>query len=619
VSGREVVVCSSGAEGADGIRLDALTSLIPGYDADAIRSETQSLLLKLSGLRLSSGRTYHDALKLDPLDLYWFQRPQLVFTLDRFVRAVQAFDEMLGPTVKEVNALGDWTMEFGVLESMCGAKSIDFTHAGKRSKPGASLVSSITKSVRDAPRRKWAKRVSQSFSPSKGGKARRVLFLGNPADWGDVLDAKTGKVKRGDLMLDPIFREMEARGGYEPVLVDFPMPLDVQSRVMDERIECDDYPSYLAFETLEDGRSMKAAKGSLRRFETVWKDIVDDSRVHGPTYKGVPFVRPVLEELGYPSAAHAAFRYYHAFSGFFAGNNADAVVMTNEASVFCRACIVAGKLNGVPSLAIQHGLITPTAYAYSHQPGEWGADRSGLGRHLATATALYGPEFRDILLANGYGEDALFLTGQPRYDELANADAIFDRDAFAAELGLDPSRPMLAVTTQTHAMEPAEAERLLRATFKLAVDVPEMQVVVKPHPNEPTGLHRRLVAEMGAGITLADKGLVTPRLLHACDALLTVYSTTALEALILDRPVVIIDLWGGGASNPYIQSGAVIGVTDEAELAGAVERALKGGLTESERSARQSFVHSLAYKVDGKASERVVDLIGRLCLDGRKG
>jgi CDP-glycerol glycerophosphotransferase (TagB/SpsB family) len=88
-------------------------------------------------------------------------------------------------------------------------------------------------------------------------------------------------------------------------------------------------------------------------------------------------------------------------------------------------------------------------------------------------------------------------------------------------------------------------------------------------------------------------------------------STVGLEAMLLDKPVITFDPIG--TMNPYAETDAVIGVRKENDLVAAIKGALYDPEVRRKLSeARRKFVYEYAYLQDGKASQRVANLIEKM-------
>ena len=80
-----------------------------------------------------------------------------------------------------------------------------------------------------------------------------------------------------------------------------------------------------------------------------------------------------------------------------------------------------------------------------------------------------------------------------------------------------------------------------------------------------------------------------------------------MEAVILNKPVIILNLSGDPDRVNYVHEGVALGVYDPANLPATVEKILDDSSILHEK--REDYIKKYLYKVDGKATERVVSLI----------
>jgi CDP-glycerol glycerophosphotransferase (TagB/SpsB family) len=101
--------------------------------------------------------------------------------------------------------------------------------------------------------------------------------------------------------------------------------------------------------------------------------------------------------------------------------------------------------------------------------------------------------------------------------------------------------------------------------------------------------------------------------LFVCDAMITKSSTAAIEAAILNKPIIVLNLSGEPDIMPYVKEGVALGVYKKQDLVPAIKQALYDEKTrENLAKHREKFVYEYAYIQDGKASERVANLVLRL-------
>ena len=100
---------------------------------------------------------------------------------------------------------------------------------------------------------------------------------------------------------------------------------------------------------------------------------------------------------------------------------------------------------------------------------------------------------------------------------------------------------------------------------------------------------------------------------YLLDILMTRSSTVGLEAMLFDKPVITFNPIGTLNSNPYAGTDAVIKVYKKEHLAPAIKDALYNKEIQRKLAeARHRFVYEYAYLQDGKASQRIVNLIKQM-------
>jgi hypothetical protein len=275
------------------------------------------------------------------------------------------------------------------------------------------------------------------------------------------------------------------------------------------------------------------------------------------------------------------------------------------AYVFFKLCADAG----IPSVGIQHGTI-------SYSP---------LSVHLAqemcqgkpecvprpTKLLVYGAYYRDFLAQSGYPRNEITVVGNLRYDHFINAKKM-SRDAMAKKYGLDPKKRIMLYATQVMPT-PREGEEITRAVFQVAKEL-DLALVVKQHPGEPADtFYHALADEMGLR-PLITKNASTLELLTASDFMIGSESTLNYEAMILDKPVIILN-FGGGRKDwlPFVKEGAALGVYAPEGVASAVQKVLHNAKVKRELSAKmQKLVNAHCHRIDGKSAARAADVIKEL-------
>ncbi|MCX6707907.1 MAG: UDP-N-acetylglucosamine 2-epimerase [Candidatus Woesearchaeota archaeon] len=459
--------------------------------------------------------------------------------------------------------------------------------------------------------RKCAARIIyRDYRPEK----RDVMFA-SYASWFRPCIKEYGKTEKEDVILGYLQRRSAERYRYNVLATDIDFTTKLGIRVMkekrDKRSKYTDVPFEYYFTRKTDGYARLLSKDVMKQ----WKKFDDRGKNEAfrksLVYEGVniyDYVKPLLDFV-FRKRICSAIRYIETAIDMLDKEKPRLLLVADETALFGRCLISAAKTKGIPVIAVQHGYITPNSFEYMHAKGEISRDLSIEKPFcpVADRIVVYGPYTKDILVRSGnYPEHSVVVTGQPRYDCLANKKA-FSREKVFDDFGLDKKKKLILWTTQ-------DIPGQIEIVFNAVKNIKNAQLLVKVHPREVAGadLYHKKAKESGMKIW-AVKEANALELINACDVMITMHSTTGLEAIMMNKPVVVLNMSGKPDIVPYAQEGAAIGVYKADHLEPAIRNALfdsKKRAALLKESKAYSFRH--AYKMDGNATERVLKVIGSM-------
>ncbi len=372
-------------------------------------------------------------------------------------------------------------------------------------------------------------------------------------------------------------------------------------------------------------RIWRAQRDAFRHFRHAWKQIEADPRLRElSTVDGVDRYAEIKRLLGFhfQITLPMAHKYYLMGRAAICDLKPDLLLVKNEYGWRERGfAIAAAHEQDVPTIALQHGNIYARHPGYVYSPSEV----SETGDHrtpfcpLPRLTLVYGEADRELLTGIGnYPHDTVRVTGAPRYDHLALATNAYPRERYAEKYGLDPGRDIVLWTTQCHGLSDDENRRTIDEVLR-AVTAVGAQLVIKQHPREGAKYTRwleRAVAKHSAVSVIVPKGSDIYEHIVCSDILISKYSTTVTEALILDKPVVILNLGFTADRVNYVQDGVAHGAYSAGELTQVLERMQNND--SSLRDGRDRFRSRSLHGNDGQATARVASIVREL-LDRRHG
>jgi predicted glycosyltransferase len=220
-----------------------------------------------------------------------------------------------------------------------------------------------------------------------------------------------------------------------------------------------------------------------------------------------------------------------------------------------------------------------------------------------------GEAFRKMKEWSGAAEKVV-VTGLPRYDVLKSAPNIYSRQNFLKRFDINPEKKIVLWLTQSHALNEEENARNISTIFGTIKEVPDTFLVIKQHPAEPpryTQMIEKMMREYEVNGILMPKDIDTYELLYISDIIIIKNSTTAMEAIVLGKPVISLNLSGQPDPVEYVREGVALGITDSRLLKDGIGQLLKD---DHELAAnRQKYIEEYLYKVDGQATHRVINII----------
>ena len=285
------------------------------------------------------------------------------------------------------------------------------------------------------------------------------------------------------------------------------------------------------------------------------------------------------------------------------------VITYAEAGGWGRALVLEARRRGIPIVALQHGFIYRHWLNYLHESDEMqpsAANPSDRGFPRPDCTLLFDELTREHLEAGGhFPPDSLRVTGSARLDTIVAAARAFDpaaRLALRAQLGAGTDSPVVVVAAKYVQLGGAFA-----ALVEAARAMPDMRLVVKPHPAEGNGPY--LQASQGVtNVVMAPPSTGLGQLTAVASAMVTANSTAAIEAMPLGVPTLVVALPNN--LSPFVEAGAMAGAGSPQDVAPAL-RALLYDREMRRRLAvaQEAFMRRYRIEADGRAAERAAEAI----------
>jgi len=442
---------------------------------------------------------------------------------------------------------------------------------------------------------------------SRDGKTKTVMVLSHRMNW---RKSRKDMNKKEDQLFGGIFENLK-RQEIEVVAVDRNHVVGLKTLKEKKRFQkglWGPVETYLKFSDIINAykvnRTMKKRFNKYRNNEIYTNSFLMNEK------NMFQYMKEIME-FAFSYIPMEAFIQIKAIENAIEKDQISLVILSHEYGVLGKAALIAGKKMQVPIIVMQHGIIHPNHMGYYHtqnEIGDWAPEYCPIPDKIV----VYGKYTHDILIdVCHYPPDSVEIIGQPKYDILKEPGRIYYREEFYTKNGIPPKKINILVTTQPF---PIYNHRtiFLRNILKFA-QIPDVQLIVKPHPGEDIAWHKKIMEEENIKVPVIDPKSDIFEAIYASDIIATFSSTTATEAIIMDKIVLIVNLTGQEDPMPYVSSGAAVGVYNKEFLVHTLQNILKDeDLRNNLQLGRERFIRDHLYKIDGKSTDRFVELVKRM-------
>ena len=430
-----------------------------------------------------------------------------------------------------------------------------------------------------------------SFKKPRGGE-KKVLFLGytnqvarkggelKPAGFHEVVDVlKERKAKPLVLFCDPLSKN-SLRG-----LLEFP----------------DLLYSYV------DPKTVKESKRLAHELNRKWKEISEEKKEKLFTFDGRSYWRFLRNELNFLFSKEmmtVLITYYLTFKKIVEKYGIKVIYLT-----------ALGGFYEPLLLGVAYKLDKKVVHSSHGYVGRFLIVRDEFLRNVALAA--WGWEERERWLKLGIKKESIFVTGSPFFDEIARHRTKKEKDKTKRTVTILPT-----ALVEYKIVGKNEYFSYIRKCLAQLSKVKNIKkVVIKLHPDEK---HKPEYESVARSLKLTNVEVVQKpgkeflyAVLRDSDLLISFGTTADVEGLMLDKDIIVID---GLKRGPIAELSkkdkyreAVVVTDKNDDLTGVVTKVLTDKkVRRNLGEKRRRYLVNSFYKIDGKAHERIADLVESL-------
>ncbi len=348
-----------------------------------------------------------------------------------------------------------------------------------------------------------------------------------------------------------------------------------------------------------DAKIKKKARDESLRLHEEWirirEKISYDSELERELWKS--FQEP-LDFFFSREMTHIAALYYETYKRILNDKNIKLLCIYSPAGVITRCAVAAAKELNVKCLMAPHGIGSPKG-------SFWVKD---------IYFAIEGNEIKKDLIELGNKPENIFVTGPVFMDDIVN----YIKTNNEYEKSKNKKILVLPATPVDDAqLSFEEWSKYIGNYLDELHRIPDVEIVIKPKSRDGNiQMYGDIIKQRGYGNIVVEKSPSKDflyGLIRESDVVVTFYSTTVIESIIIGTPVFVIDLIFKNIYDPMIKNESIPHLNPDADISTTIQKVLSDGkILKKVLNNERKIIGEYLYNVDGKAGKRVLEVMHAL-------
>ncbi len=221
----------------------------------------------------------------------------------------------------------------------------------------------------------------------------------------------------------------------------------------------------------------------------------------------------------------------------------------------------------------------------------------------------WGDFSKDFLVQHNMPPEKVILTGGVPFDRTSTLTG--GKDLIADALGIDPTKRWLLFTTQPSGPggipTPEEIRIGIWGVASSVSHYDDVILIFQAHPSQDIASITEILKETSSNNYIVSQYSDTEALIHSAFAMITFFSTTAIDAVLLRKPLMLINLSDDKDFYPFESMGVALVTHHMNDIDVMVQRLLNS--PPIDWSGYERAAQYINYMNDGNALKRVMSII----------
>ena len=310
------------------------------------------------------------------------------------------------------------------------------------------------------------------------------------------------------------------------------------------------------------------------------------------------FIEKKIRKHFSPDDFAVALRHYELSKKLFDAEPPDVLVVLGDQTLSHWLLCLAAKSKGIKTVAIPTYHLQLSIFMDKLSPY--------FESSIVSQWAVLNKTFKEVLVRSGVEPHRVRVTGLPKFNPLIEKKSGFTKKELLKKFGFEKMDASVFLLTLQN---PPWSKPMFNAMTAVMKGLPDKLLVARPHPfdkREPfetASMPENMVIERELGLN---------DLLTASDLVITGDSITAFEAILADKPIIILTLTSQFYPHIFIEEGAALEVCKNQDIIPIIKKVLSDpSVQQALRFGRQKVMANYSPGTEIDSTQEILHVIDK--------
>lgn len=514
---------------------------------------------------LFRGKSLPELFVYDDLSLWWYIHPsiypQLKKTINFTIKFLEFVEQLKPAKVKIEDDFGT----FDLIKQICYKKKIDFEYSKlklikyKTKKRFLRILQKYRYKKINSEKIKKRKNLFYAKSNSVPSINDKIIFAIPTLYRRCFLNQKTGKSEEGEYIQQGIIDLIENK--HSIIGIDLDYTFKGKPEILSGRLESE--MSWFPVEILLTKNKSIHEKNKIFLYN--YQNIISNNEFHKLfNFSDISLwkqLEDVFIRMSYAPYLPFYLNLLDSLSSLFNKNKPKAIFLPYETGPLALSFIITAKRFKIKSIGISHAVIEHTDPGYLYD--RLATKEDPYGFPLPDTTLLFGEFSKQVLIKNNYPDKKFVVFGNPIFFNLNKINKILDSKPLKKKYKTSKNQKVILLTTQ-YLQEYYTTQgkfnydtQIWQKLLENFAGKKEFSLILKPHPSENTDVYKKVLQKFPATNVHIIQGDLL-ELIHVSSVVISIFSTSMLDAICLNKPVIRVTFDDVKHPIPYDKFGVVL-------------------------------------------------------------